>query len=110
MSVKFTDNSKLVKSQIESNINAALNAIGVKWIDIVSPLVPVDTANLVKSMTYETNVSAKEVVVGTPVEYSEYVELGTRKMKAQPYLRPSIMDHKNEYRDAAAQVLGKRFK
>ena len=29
-------------------------------------------------------------VVGTNVEYSVYVEFGTSKMEAQPYLRPAI--------------------
>jgi len=32
----------------------------------------------------------KEVHVGTVVEYAPYVEYGTRKMRAQPYLRPSL--------------------
>lgn len=34
--------------------------------------------------------SKKEVHVGTVVEYAPYVEYGTRKMRAQPYLRPSL--------------------
>lgn len=29
-------------------------------------------------------------VVGTSVEYSVYVEVGTSKMAAQPYLRPAV--------------------
>jgi len=29
-------------------------------------------------------------VVGTPVEYSVYVEFGTSRMAAQPYLRPAV--------------------
>lgn len=29
-------------------------------------------------------------VVGTPVEYSVHVELGTSRMQAQPYLRPAV--------------------
>lgn len=29
-------------------------------------------------------------VVGTPVEYSIYVEFGTSRMAAQPYLRPAV--------------------
>ena len=31
-----------------------------------------------------------EVFVGTPVEYGPYVEFGTWKMDAQPYLRPAL--------------------
>lgn len=31
-------------------------------------------------------------VVGTNVEYSVYVELGTSRMQAQPYLRPAVRE------------------
>jgi len=29
-------------------------------------------------------------IVGTPVEYAIYQEFGTRKMNAQPFLRPAM--------------------
>lgn len=38
------------------------------------------------------------VYIGTNVEYSSYVELGTIKMDAQPFLKPAVADHANEYR------------
>ena len=34
--------------------------------------------------------------VGTPVEYAAYVELGTRKQAAQPYLRPAVEEFSQE--------------
>ncbi len=37
-----------------------------------------------------TQVSGHEVVVGSAVEYALYQEFGTRRMAAQPYLRPAI--------------------
>ena len=40
----------------------------------------------------------KSVYIGTNVEYSSYVELGTIKMAAQPLLKPAVADHANEYR------------
>ena len=40
----------------------------------------------------------KSVYIGTNVEYSSYVELGTIKMDAQPFLKPAVADHANEYR------------
>ncbi len=36
------------------------------------------------------SVKANEVIVGTPVEHGVYQEFGTRKMSAQPYLRPAV--------------------
>lgn len=52
-------------------------------------------------------VSAKnnEVYIGTNVEYASYVEFGTSKMKARPYLRPAIEDHIDDYKKIAEQYL-----
>ena len=49
---------------------------------------PVDTGALRDSITYEM-VSDNEGKVGPSIEYDIYVEMGTRKMAAQPYLRPA---------------------
>ena len=39
------------------------------------------------------------VIVGTNVEYAPWVELGTTKRKAKPYLQPAIESHLDEYRE-----------
>ena len=58
----------------------------------------------VRSGTYsgtapeEGDANKKAVYIGTNVEYSSYVELGTIKMDAQPFLKPAVADHANEYR------------
>lgn len=106
MSVKFTDNSKQVKSEMNSRIVQALELIGLIWLQNVDPFVPVDTSNLLKSMTYKVDSHNKTVIVGTPVDYGGFVELGTRNMKAQPYLRPSILDYRADYENAVRSVLG----
>lgn len=38
------------------------------------------------------------VYIGTNVEYAPYVCLGTIHTKAQPFLKPAVNDHKDEYR------------
>ena len=45
----------------------------------------------------EGDANKKSVYIGTNVEYSSYVELGTIKMDAQPFLKPAVADHANEY-------------
>lgn len=47
---------------------------------------PVDTGNLRGSI--HTEKGKLEDLVGTDVEYAVYVEFGTRKMRAQPYMQP----------------------
>jgi hypothetical protein len=39
--------------------------------------------------TLTTNPPKRGAIVGTPVEYGVYQEFGTRKMNAQPFLRPA---------------------
>ena len=51
-------------------------------------IVPVDTGNLKNSIQTEME-SDLTAVVGTNVEYAPYVEYGTYKMAARPYLGPA---------------------
>lgn len=46
----------------------------------------------------EGDANKKAVYIGTNVEYAPYVCLGTIHMKAQPFLKPAVADHANEYR------------
>ena len=46
----------------------------------------------------ESGANKSAVYIGTNVEYSSYVELGTIKMDAKPFLKPAVADHANEYR------------
>ena len=40
----------------------------------------------------------KAEYIGTNVEYAAYVELGTQRTKAQPYLKPAATEHMDEYK------------
>lgn len=51
-------------------------------------LCPVDTGRLRASITTQ-RLGPLTYGVGTGVEYAPYVEFGTRKMAAQPFLRPA---------------------
>lgn len=62
---------------------------------------------------YEDNAIPKDiagtgqyvVVVGTNVHYAPYVELGTSKMGARPFLRPCIEGHIDEYKEIWKDIL-----
>ena len=51
--------------------------------------VPVDTGNLKNSIQTEMEPDSTEAIVGTAVNYSVYVEYGTRRMAAKPYMTPA---------------------
>jgi HK97 gp10 family phage protein len=63
----------------------------------------VDTGNLRNSITHTSD--GKAAYIGTNVEYGKYVELGTVKMAAQPYLRPAAADHGETYRNIVKDEL-----
>jgi HK97 gp10 family phage protein len=45
------------------------------------------------------------VYIGTNVEYAAHVEMGTSQMRARPYLRPTLMNHIDEYKKISADIL-----
>lgn len=55
----------------------------------------VDTGNLRNSINHTEN--EKIMKVSTSVEYAPFIELGTVKMRARPYLKPAIANHVDEY-------------
>ena len=40
----------------------------------------------------------RAVLIGTNVEYAPYVETGTSRMSAIPFLKPAITEHQGEYK------------
>lgn len=55
-------------------------------------LAPVDTGRLRSSITHElaTDTQGLHGRIGTNVEYAPYVEFGTGRTPAQPFLRPAL--------------------
>lgn len=55
-------------------------------------LCPVDTGRLRSSIAEEVGRDAEGIVgrVGTDVVYGPFIEYGTRRMRAQPFLRPAL--------------------
>ena len=64
----------------------------------------VDTGRLVNSITHVVE-NETTVAIGTNVEYAAYVEKGTSKTRAYPYLEPAIMNHVDEYKEIAEEYL-----
>jgi len=69
-------------------------AIGEFVVATAQFLTPVDTGRLRASIEYRAD--EEKVVIGSNVEYALYVEKGTRKQKAQPYLTPAVELHTNQ--------------
>lgn len=91
------DNTKQVEAAVGAAIARALEAIGLQAEGHAAEKCPVDTGRLRNSITHIR--LGNSVYIGTKsVEYAPYVELGTSRQKAQPFLRPAAEGHASEYR------------
>lgn len=95
--IKITDNSPLVKAALERAIENGLEAIGMTAETYAKKECPVDTGRLRNSIAHAVAKSEDAVYIGTNVEYAPYVEFGTSRQKAQPFLRPAASNHSAEY-------------
>ena len=98
MNVQFTDNSKEVSEDIKAALLRGLETCGLVAEGYAKKLTPVATGNLRNSITHEVDDGEPAAYIGTNVEYAPYQELGTIHMAAQPFLKPAVADHANEYR------------
>ena len=105
VSVKQDDTGQVIDG-IESAIGAALEEIGLLAENYAAKKCPVDTGNLRASITHGVDAGDNAVYIGTNVEYAPYVELGTSRQKAQPFLRPAASGHGAEYRQVLEKALG----
>lgn len=95
---------KVIKN-VEQAVSVALEASALVVEGAAKNLAPVDTGNLRNSITHE--VEKNEARVGTNVDYAPFIELGTVKMAAQPYLNPALDNNKNNIRKIFADAISK---
>ena len=99
MNVQFTDNSKEISDNIKAALLRGLETCGLVAEGYAKKLAPVDTGNLRNSITHTVDEEEPAAYIGSNVEYASYVCLGTIHMNAQPFLKPAVADHKEQYRE-----------
>ena len=102
--VVITDNTAEVRGGIQSAIARALMRIGMQAEGYAKDLCPVDTGNLRNSITHTED--RQYSYIGTNVYYGKYVELGTHRAVAQPFLKPAATEHVQTYRNIVKDELG----
>lgn len=113
----FTSNVGAVDQAVKDALARGLEICGGKAETYAKQLAPVGTpestgipgyrgGTLRNSITHEQE-NDKTEAVGTAVKYAPFVELGTYKMKARPYLRPAVENHAAEYKAVLEQELSK---
>ena len=70
-------------------------------LSLIRAFVPVDTGWLRDSYQKES-VSQLHILVGTMVNYSIFVEYGTRKQQAQPHITPAFLQAESYFQEQLA--------
>lgn len=107
MSYSYKDNTDEVLKGLSDAVERALTRIGLEAEGYAKKECPVDTGNLRNSITHEVVQSEKAVYIGTNVEYAAYVELGTVRTKAKPYLKPAATEHSTVYKRIMEEEMSK---
>ena len=100
--VKVTDNSDKALEELRRKMEMALTAIGATAEGHAKDYCPVDTGRLRNSISNTHDDDS--AYIGSNVEYAAYVELGTSKRKAKPYLKPAVTQHTAEYKSIVQEA------
>jgi HK97 gp10 family phage protein len=106
MSIKFTSHAPEVLDGMKAAAARALETCGGVAEGHAKRACPVDTGNLRNSITHQ-QIDEKTELIGSAVSYASFVELGTVKMRARPYLRPAVENHRSEYQAIIKQEMSR---
>lgn len=124
ITIKVHSNRSLVESEFSSAVNSMLNELGEAATKHAKDNCPVDTGYMKRQLKHKRQDENSEIVGTANVDYSVYVELGTgiyaengngrktpwryqdkngewhttRGQRPQPFIRPAIENHLNEYK------------
>ena len=91
MSLTIKDNSAEFLKLVKSRAQDGLRKVGPEILKSAIQKCPVDTGNLQRNI--ETEYEDLTLKVGSKVHYAGYVEGGTPKMAAQPFLRKALLEN-----------------
>ena len=114
----FTDNSGKILTQLDGNVERALEAMGVKAVNLILCQMrqgygkPIrKKGDLQRDVNYEVDLGTKSVTVGNSLEYAPHVHDGTSKMEGRPYIRDALTgeSHTSQLRKVAEAYLQEGF-
>ena len=100
--IRVIDNSQAFTRGMKEDTLRILEMIGENAVQNARTYVPYDTGHLHDSIYWDRNDRAVTLHAGE--EYAAYVECGTIYQAAQPYLRPAIENHQEEYKELAESI------
>jgi HK97 gp10 family phage protein len=95
-------------SQLTENQKPSLEAIGKFLKEKMDGYTPVDTGKLKSRNSYA--IVNNELQLHNDCEYAGFVEHGTYKMSAQPFMKPAAYNHLAEIKQIAEEYLTRGMK
>ncbi len=89
INIAYDGGLERLAERIENNAGGIVSAIGERVMQSAKEACPVDTGALRDSI--KMSVQGNRAVVSANTDYAGYVEFGTSKMPARPYLVPALI-------------------
>lgn len=95
-----------ITQEVEEEIKSVVEEHAFKIEAEAKRLVPVDTGYLRRSIATQFPTSGKGLTayIGTNVEYALFIEFGTSKQYAKPYLTPAYNKWKVKFKDKIIEI------
>ena len=116
--IVMTDNSGKILTQMDGNVDRALEALGVKAQNLILYQMqrgygkPIrKTGDLQRDVNYSVDAAAQSVTAGNSLDYANPVHDGTSKMEGRPYIRDALTgeNHIRQLRQVAEAYLQEGF-
>jgi HK97 gp10 family phage protein len=93
-----------LRAAVLKMVRPSMDALGSAIVEKARELVPVDTGQLRDSIGYVYRQDTAELQIFADAPWAVFVEYGTSKMPAQPYLRPALMAAPDLWKTASSVV------
>lgn len=104
---------ELISGGLQKRAAQLVNYVALLVLDLAQAYVPVDTGHLKASLQKGGEENVFEItgggligVIGTSVFYAVFVEFGTRKMRAQPFLTPAVEQTREVWSQGIRKLFG----
>jgi len=96
----FTPMLARASQQMKAEVPAAMEVVGADMKDMARSLARVRTGFMRDSIYVEVDPAALTMNFGASADYSAFNEFGTRRMSAQPFIRPAFDANQQKLLDA----------
>jgi len=96
----FTAKLAAASQRLKSEVAQQMDGVGADMEDLAKSVVPVRTGFLQSTIYHQVDESTLAMDFGATADYAGYIEFGTRRMAAQPFIRPAFDANQQRLLDA----------